>query len=46
MTTLIKQLPFSLTPQQEQVWREINGDMEAERPMHRICRATSAAVRP
>jgi ATP-dependent DNA helicase RecG len=36
MTTLIKQLPFSLTPQQEQVWREINGDMEAERPMHRI----------
>ena len=33
---VLEHLPFSLTPQQEQAWQEIKGDMEKEQPMHRI----------
>ena len=33
---LVANLPFSLTPAQQQAWREISHDMEQERPMHRI----------
>ena len=33
---VLEHLPFSLTPQQEQAWQEIKGDMEKELPMHRI----------
>lgn len=33
---VMEHLPFTLTAQQQQVWREISADMEKDLPMHRI----------
>ncbi|MEG2342624.1 MAG: ATP-dependent DNA helicase RecG [Acidaminococcaceae bacterium] len=33
---LVEQLPFTLTPAQQQAWQEIACDMEAAKPMHRL----------
>ena len=33
---LLKRLPFRLTAAQERVWRDIEGDLERQHPMHRL----------